>query len=100
VLASAVTDIFYLARKQVGLETAHKAIRTCLNAFEICTIDRSMLDRALMLPGSDLEDNLQEACALIYGLEAIVTRDKAGFKRSTIPVMTPTEVLAQLASTG
>ncbi|HKP53778.1 MAG TPA: PIN domain-containing protein [Chloroflexia bacterium] len=100
VLASAVTDIFYLARKQVGLKTAHKAIRTCLNAFEICTIDRPMLDRALMLSGSDLEDNLQEACALIYGLDAIVTRDKEGFKSSNIPTLTPAELLSQLASTS
>ena len=98
--ASALTDIFYIARKQVGREMALDAVQTCFDSLEICTVDSQAIQKALSLPGIDFEDNLQEACAVIYELDAIVTRDKAGFKRSSIPVMTPTEVLAQLASTG
>lgn len=96
ILASAMTDIFYIARRLAGLEIAHTTVRTCLEAFEICTVDRQTLEQAETLPGNDFEDNLQIACASIAGIDAIVTRDKDGFKAATIPVWTPAELLAQL----
>lgn len=37
----------------------------------------------------------EEACALTYSLDAIVTRDKEGFQSSNVPVLTPSEALAQ-----
>ena len=96
ILASAMTDIFYIARRLAGLEIAHTTVHTCLEAFEICTVDRQTLEQAETLPGNDFEDNLQIACASIAGIDAIVTRDKDGFKAATIPVWTPAELLAQL----
>jgi predicted nucleic acid-binding protein len=96
VTASAMTDIFYVARRLAGLEVAHTAVDICLAAFEICAVDRQALEQAIALSGRDFEDNLQIACAHIAGLEAIVTRDAAGFKAATIPILTPTEALAQL----
>jgi len=96
ILASALTDIFYIARRLAGLEIARTTVRTCLEAFEICTVDRQTLEQAEALPGNDFEDNLQIACASITGIDAIVTRDKDGFKAATIPVWTPAELLTQL----
>jgi predicted nucleic acid-binding protein len=69
VLASAITDIFYVARRLVGLEKAREAIHTCLEAFEICTVDRRALEIAEALPGNDFEDNLQMACADLASLD-------------------------------
>ncbi len=40
VTASSITDIFYLARKTFGAEKALEAVHLCLDAFEICTVDR------------------------------------------------------------
>lgn len=96
VLASAITDIFYVARRLAGLEIARTAVRTCLEAFEICVVDRRTLEQAEGLPGNDFEDNVQIACASIADLDAIVTRDKKGFKAATIPVLAPSELLRQL----
>ena len=96
ILASAMTDIFYIARRLAGLEIARTTVRTCLEAFEICTVDRQALEQAETLPGNDFEDNLQISCASIAGIDAIVTRDKDGFKAATIPVWTPAELLTQL----
>ena len=96
ILASAMTDIFYIARRLAGLELARTTVHTCLEAFEICTVDRQTLEQAEALPGNDFEDNLQIACASITGIDAIVTRDKHGFKAATIPVWTPAELLTQL----
>ncbi len=96
IVASTLTDIFYIARRLSDLETARKAIRLCLETFEICSVDRQALEQAYALSGNDFEDNLQIACAHIANLDAIVTRDSAGFKATTIPVLTPTEMAAQL----
>jgi predicted nucleic acid-binding protein len=43
VMACAITDIFYIARRLAGLETAHTAVRICLEAFEICTVDHQAM---------------------------------------------------------
>ena len=83
ILASAMTDVFYIARRLAGLEIARTTVRTCLEAFEICTVDRQALEQAEALQ-NDFEDNLQIACANIAGIDAIVTRDKDGFKTATI----------------
>ena|SRR2546421_12809489 len=95
-VASTLTDIFYIARKLVGLAVARDAMDVCLAAFEICIVDRQALEQAAHSPGNDFEDNLQIACATLAGLEAIVTRDKDGFKSASIPVFTPAEFLAQM----
>ncbi|HLB46163.1 MAG TPA: PIN domain-containing protein [Anaerolineales bacterium] len=56
--ASTLTDIFYVARKLAGLDAARRAVRICLDAFEICPIDRSTLELAAALSGADFKDNL------------------------------------------
>lgn len=94
--ASALTDIFYIARKQKGLDAAHNAVRVCLDAFAICVVDRLSLEQAVDLPGGDFEDNLQIACATLAGLDAILTRDKVGFATTAIPILSPADLIAQL----
>ena len=94
--ASTLTDIFYIARKGSGNDAAREAIKLCLEAFEICTVDRSALEEALALTGNDFEDNLQIACASLSSVEAIVTRNKDDFGESKIPVLTPDELLKRL----
>jgi predicted nucleic acid-binding protein len=83
----------------IGVEEAFKAVRLCLETFEICTVDRKALEFAEQLPGNDFEDNLQIACAVIAGLDAIVTRDASGYKGSSVPVLTPTQALSQSGET-
>jgi len=79
--ASTVTDIFYIVRKQVGLERAHKSVQICLDTFELCAVDKGTIKLAATLRGSDFEDNVLIACALAVGLDAIVTRKKPISKR-------------------
>jgi predicted nucleic acid-binding protein len=95
-VASTLTDIFYIARKQKGLTGARDAVRVCLDAFAICVVDRQALELAVDLPGNDFEDNLQIACATLASLDLILTRDKNGFKDATIPVLSPDELVIQL----
>jgi predicted nucleic acid-binding protein len=94
--ASTLTDIFYIARRATDVPTARLAVGLCLNTFEICAVDRQTLEQAALLPGGDFEDNVQIACALIAGLDAIVTRNSADFVAAPIPILTPTELLVRL----
>ena len=95
VMACAITDIFYVARRLTGLQTAQAAASLCLQTFEICVVDQQALEQAQALAGSDFEDNLQIACASLANLDAIVSRDKKGFKASAVPVLTPAELLTR-----
>jgi len=95
VMACALADIFYIARRLKGLETAFEAVGVCLDAFVVCGVERQTLEQARALPGNDFEDNLQIACASSTGLDAIVTRDK-GFSSTTVSVLTPEEFLQRL----
>jgi predicted nucleic acid-binding protein len=94
--ASSLTDIFYVARRIAGVEAAGTAVRVCLDAFEICEIDRPVLEYAYSLAGTDFEDDLQIACAHFADIGAIVTRDKTGFSGSPVLAATPGEVLSKL----
>jgi predicted nucleic acid-binding protein len=84
--ASSLTDIFSVARRLTDIARAKQAVQICLDAFEIGLVDRSVLERAQMLSGSDFEDNLLIACAELNALDAIVTRDPDGFAGSTVSV--------------
>lgn len=46
----------------------------------------------------DFEDDLQIACAVAAGLDVIVSRDRAGFVHSPIPVLSPAELLEGLSA--
>lgn len=96
VSASTITDIFYIARRASGLPTAHTAVRICLETFDVCAVSRQTLEQALALAGHDFEDNVQIACALLDGLDALVSRDKAGFAEASLPVLMPADLLSQL----
>jgi hypothetical protein len=94
--AASLPTIFYLVRRNADLARAHTVVKECLKTFAIVPVDRQGLELAASLPGSDFEDNLQIACASLARLDAIVTRDPKGFAGSTVPALTPAELLARL----
>ena len=95
--AAGLPTLFYFVRKQADLGRAHLAVTNCLRSLGIAPVDRTALEMATTLPGSDFEDNLQIACAVQAHLDAIVTRNPKDFAGSPVPVMTPAEFLALLA---
>ena len=97
VAAFAIPTVFYVVRRQTDLAHAHDAVRICLTTLEIIPVLRSTLELARTLTGSDYEDNLQLACALETQMDGIVTRDPNGYPGATIPILSPTDLLAQLA---
>ena len=68
-----------------------------MTTLEIIPVLRTTLELARTLAGSDYEDNLQLACALETQMEGIVTRDRNGYRGATIPILSPADLIAQLA---
>lgn len=95
--AASLPTIFYVVRRNADLARAHRVVSECLDSFEIVPVDRPTLELARTLTGSDFEDNLQVACAVVARLDAIVTRDPRGFAGSPVPVHSPTEFLTRLS---
>jgi len=87
--ASVLTDIFYIARRQIGASAAMESLDRCLAVFEIIPVDKTILLRARALPGNDFEDNVAIACAEAEQLDVIITRDVKGFQRSPVSALDP-----------
>ncbi len=95
-VATSLTNLFYIVRRFLGHTGARQAVRSCLQTFAILPVGDALLRQADALPGIDLEDNLQLAAAAAFQLDAIVTRDLSGFAGATMPVLSPAGLLARL----
>ena len=97
---AALPTLFYVMRRQANRERAFQAIDECLKALNVVSVHGTTATHARTLAGNDFEDNLQIACAIEAQLDAIVTRDPAGFAQSPVPALTPSELLQRLATPG
>ena len=98
VTAFSITNISYIAYRHTKARgKALKAVRVCLDEFQICDTNMKVLDAAYFMTGKDFEDNGQIASAQNFGLDAIVTRDLKGFQTAKIPVYDPINFLQELS---
>ncbi len=94
---SVLTDIFYILRKPLGNDGAKRAVERCLTTCGLLPIDEGVVRKALSLPGSDFEDNVQIACTQIYPIDLIVTRNLGDFTHGvTVPVIEPKDIVRYL----
>ncbi len=93
--ASALTDIFYIARRQVGAAAALAGVDRCL-ALEIVPVEKTTVLRARTLLGSDFEDNVGMACAEAARLDFIITRDPNDFRHSPVTAIAPPDLRTYL----
>ncbi len=91
---NSILTIFYILEKQLSSKAANLAIEKILNRLEIQDLTKKELVLALKSKTDDLEDASQIECAnKVAGIKYIVTRDKKGFRNSTIEVLHPEELL-------
>ncbi|MEN3331840.1 MAG: hypothetical protein V7641_1205 [Blastocatellia bacterium] len=89
-------NVFYIARKLKGADTARQAVVELLAALRICPLDQATLEMALTLPFSDYEDAVQLASAIANHLDVLITRNLEDYKNAALPVFSPSEFLARL----
>ncbi|WP_293102720.1 PIN domain-containing protein [Moorena sp. SIO3I6] len=90
----AITNIFYILRRQVGSEVALRLLSTLLERIEVASITDQVIRAALQSSMTDFEDAVSSEAALALGLDLIVTRNISDFVSSSVPVMLPEEFLA------
>jgi predicted nucleic acid-binding protein len=88
--------VHYLIHKVLGNPQAQKHVGNLLSLFEIAPVNRAVLEGALRSRFEDFEDAVIHEASIHAGVEALVTRDSGGFKRATIPVYSPDELLRVL----
>ncbi|NJL55042.1 PIN domain-containing protein [bacterium] len=96
IAATTITNIFYILRKAKGRDVALASIQRLLIGLQLCAVNRQTIETALSLGLTDFEDGIQLACATLSQLDAVVTRDSQDFSGSTLPIYSPTDLLAQL----
>jgi predicted nucleic acid-binding protein len=95
--ATTVTTVFYFVAKAAGRDTALAEIRKLFSLFEIATVNRPVLEGALVADFSDYEDAVLHQAARQVDAKAIVTRNSRHFKNAALPVYTPDELSEILA---
>lgn len=96
--ATSLTTLHYLLRKASGDAGAPTHVRRLLELFEVAAVTRPVLEGALDLGFRDFEDAVLHESALLAGAEGVATRDPEGFRKATLRVYRPDELLAALAS--
>ena len=98
VSASAITDIYYIAHRQLkNRDLARALIRRLISVVSVAAVSEKEIETALNLSWPDFEDSVQYSVALMSDFDAIVTRDVIGYSNAKVRVISPEQVLCELA---
>jgi len=92
----AVTNIFYILRRQVGSEIARELLSRLLQHLQVASVTDEVIRAALQSSMTDFEDAVTSEAANAAGVEVIVTRNTPDFAASAILTVLPEEFLAML----
>ena len=89
VSAISYTNVYYLLHKQIK---SHKEVISLLNTLydltELIDVNKNIISQSLHSSFPDFEDSVQFYSAISNAkIDIIVSRDKKGFKKSTLPVL-------------
>ena len=101
VSASAITDIYYIAYRQMKDRAAvRELLDRLLMVVSIAAVSEREILNALRLPWTDFEDSVQYSVALLNDMDGIVTRDPGDYQRSNIKIWLPAQLLEAFGSAG
>jgi len=93
VCATTLTTVHYLLTQSLSREEGRRALQGLLELFEIAPVNRPVLEGALQSKIADFEDAVLEQAGRLVGAEAIITRNTKDFRKSSIKVLDPVELL-------
>ncbi len=96
--AHTVTTLFYLIAKGRSPEQARATLTDLRQFLAIAPVDQAVIEEALNLPCSDLEDAVQMMAAVHHGAQYLITRNVQDYRAGPLPVLQPAEFLAVLAN--
>ena len=89
VAGHAVTNLFYILRRQIGSASARATLGTLLSRMKVAPVTDAVIRNALTAAFSDFEDAVTYCSAVEAGVVTIVTRNVADFASATLPVVLP-----------
>ena len=92
--ALSVVNVAYFLRKATSERRSRTIIGELRKRCHITPTDARQIDAAVQSKAPDFEDAYQHACAVADGADLIITRDKKGFKNSSLPLLTAAEYIA------
>jgi len=87
--ASAITDIFFLAKGKLGKKPTKEALKNLLHVFKPATVTDDHIHQALDLDWNDFEDSVQYVVGENLSVDYIVTRNIQDYSSGSIPAITP-----------
>jgi predicted nucleic acid-binding protein len=87
------SNIYYIQRKLAGHKTANKFLKDLRLLLTVLSVGDLTVQKALESEFNDFEDAIQYFTALENSIDCIITRNVNDYKKSTIPIYTPTELL-------
>jgi predicted nucleic acid-binding protein len=98
VAGHAVTNIFYILRRQLGGETTRELLARLLLKLHVASVTDAVVRQALSSQITDFEDAVTSAAAIAAGVELIVTRNTPDFRSSPVAAMPPEMFLTTFLS--
>lgn len=95
ITANAITDIYYIARKYIGSESAREAVKNLMALFDIATVNGGICAEAVYSMMDDFEDAVFAYACQGENVDYIATRDNGLIDSQYSPVeaYSPEEVL-------
>lgn len=91
-----ITNIYYIARRQLGHRATCALLSTLLQQFKVADITETVIHLALKSKMSDFEDAVVSAAAKETGIDWIVTRNISDFSTALVSAITPEVFLNSL----
>ena len=92
--ASAITDIYYIAKKELkSKDAAFETLKNILRTVHIASVTESDIYEALDLKWDDFEDSVQYAAGKSISAAYIITRNSKDFTGSAVKAISPDEFL-------
>ena len=93
--ATTITTIDYLLSQSLPASKTRDALHRLISLFEITTVNRLVIERALGSKINDFEDAVLDEAGQMAGVDSVVTRNTKDFARSALKIFDPNEFLAQ-----
>ena len=98
IASHSIMNAFYILRRDFSVQDRREMLRDYIKLVTVVGIDGSSIDRALQREDfSDVEDCLQDECALRCRADYIVTRNIGDYKYSKVKAITPGEFLEMMS---
>ena len=101
VSASAITDIYYIANKQMkDRDAVRDLLKRLLMVVSVVAVSEREIQNALNLAWGDFEDSVQYSVALLNEMDGIVTRNPSDYQEANMRIWLPEQTLELFANEG